>query len=234
MAACNIEGCVKEAKQKGWCWAHYTRWRRYGDPLEAKRVSPNLTPPEKCIIDGCDKKHLAKGLCAMHYNRVYRHGDTDARLAAATGDHLRWLRGHIGFDGGGCLYWPFKAKTAKGYAVTTFDGVAMNASRAMCILARGEPPTPEHEAAHSCGKGHEGCVHPGHLRWATTSENHADKKVHGTYYPPFTKKGVKLTDDDVRAIRSSDEPQSVLGKRYGVHPSYIWELRTYKRRLNIE
>lgn len=30
--ACSIEGCRKKHYARGWCSAHYTRWRRHGDP----------------------------------------------------------------------------------------------------------------------------------------------------------------------------------------------------------
>ena len=30
---CGIEGCSKPVCARGWCIAHYWRWRRYGDPL---------------------------------------------------------------------------------------------------------------------------------------------------------------------------------------------------------
>lgn len=33
MSKCSIEGCDKEARSKGWCSMHYTRWLRHGDPL---------------------------------------------------------------------------------------------------------------------------------------------------------------------------------------------------------
>lgn len=38
-AACTVEGCGKPARGHGWCSAHYTRWRRYGDPMIAKPQS---------------------------------------------------------------------------------------------------------------------------------------------------------------------------------------------------
>lgn len=31
---CSIPDCGKLSKQKGWCWGHYYRWRKYGDPLK--------------------------------------------------------------------------------------------------------------------------------------------------------------------------------------------------------
>lgn len=30
---CSIEGCNRSAKARGWCSAHYERWRNHGDPL---------------------------------------------------------------------------------------------------------------------------------------------------------------------------------------------------------
>jgi len=30
---CTIEGCDKPMSARGWCAAHYTRWRKHGDPL---------------------------------------------------------------------------------------------------------------------------------------------------------------------------------------------------------
>jgi hypothetical protein len=32
MAACNIDGCRATARTRGWCSAHYQRWRRSGNP----------------------------------------------------------------------------------------------------------------------------------------------------------------------------------------------------------
>lgn len=31
--ACSIAGCGKPRACRGWCWTHYDRWRRNGDPL---------------------------------------------------------------------------------------------------------------------------------------------------------------------------------------------------------
>jgi len=33
-AICVIEECGKPVNGRGWCYTHYARWRRYGDPLK--------------------------------------------------------------------------------------------------------------------------------------------------------------------------------------------------------
>lgn len=49
--------------------------------------------------------------------------------------------------------------------------------RQMLIFAKGEPPTPAHQACHRCPGGpHELCCNPTHLYWGTQSENEADKR----------------------------------------------------------
>jgi len=94
----------------------------------------------------------------------------------------------------------------------------MLASRYVCELVRGKPPTPKHEAAHSCGKGHDGCIAPGHLSWKTATQNAADKLLHGTD-PRGERCGTaKLTEGQVREIRSlkGTATQAELAIRYSV------------------
>ena len=37
---CKIEGCGKRVEARGWCSAHYTRWKRHGDPSVTNKA-PN-------------------------------------------------------------------------------------------------------------------------------------------------------------------------------------------------
>jgi hypothetical protein len=93
----------------------------------------------------------------------------------------------------------------------------------MCELAHGPAPTPEHEAAHSCGKGAAGCLTLRHLRWATAPENQADKIAHGTAPRGEHNPSSKLTEDDVRFIRAHHRKLRNLdmAERFGVNKEHI-------------
>ncbi len=43
---CSIETCSKPAASRGWCWTHYLRWRKYGDPMFTKYRN-DMTPLER-------------------------------------------------------------------------------------------------------------------------------------------------------------------------------------------
>lgn len=68
---CSIEGCTTKLLSRGWCGAHYNRWRLYGDPLAPSRSRK----PSTCSLDGCDRPHLARGWCTYHYGRWKKSGD---------------------------------------------------------------------------------------------------------------------------------------------------------------
>lgn len=60
---CSIDGCDKPSRSRGWCHAHYERWRQ--------------TQPTSrtCSIDGCDLRPFGRGWCKKHHTRWLRHGD---------------------------------------------------------------------------------------------------------------------------------------------------------------
>lgn len=130
-----------------------------------------------CIIEGCrNGGKIRRGLCNAHYLRNLRNGSPTAGNTSR-GAPLRWLRSRVGYVGSGCLTWPF-ALHRDGYGNLKFDGSTIGAHRLMCEFVHGPAPTGNHQAAHSCGNGHLGCVNPRHLRWATPAENANDKAVH--------------------------------------------------------
>lgn len=215
---CAAEGCDKTAwNSRGWCSKHYQRWRIHGDP---NYIRP---PKPACCVDGCGRAVHAGDLCKMHRRRELRHGDVHHRKRVANGEYRRWLEDHKDHKGDGCLLWPFAVVSGNGYGP----------SRMMCEIVHGEPPTEEHEAAHSCGNGNIGCVHPDHLRWATHQENQQDMIVHGRSRRGRKNPFVKITEDRVREIRAMEGTGSTreIAKRVGLsqtHVAAIIRRRTWK------
>lgn len=99
---CSVQGCPKSARRRGWCPAHYMRWRKTGDPGPAGdlRRKPKLA----CDVDTCGRVASTRGWCDPHYRAWLRHGDPTYRLRAAythgtgfareNGYLLRWAPNH--------------------------------------------------------------------------------------------------------------------------------------------
>lgn len=132
------------------------------------------------------------------------------------GKAVAWLRANVDYDGEGCLIWPFSRDR---YGFLGHEGKHYYAHRFMCELVNGPPPSLKHQAAHSCGRGEQGCVHPKHLSWKTLGGNMLDKSIHGTNWKRV--RGRKLTHEQIDAIRASAEKPPELAKQFGVSESNI-------------
>lgn len=160
-----------------------------------------MAAPRICSVENCNKPHSAYGYCKTHGPRWLKYGDPTFRKKAANGELLRWIEEvALAYESDECLRWPFSVDR-KGYGSVVLDGLRHVASRVVCERAYGAPPTPSHEAAHSCGNGHEGCVNKRHLSWKTRTENQADKIVHGTTNRGERCGTSKLTEPQVLEIR---------------------------------
>jgi hypothetical protein len=93
----------------------------------------------------------------------------------------------------------------------------------MCEAAHGPRPSPRHECAHSCGKGHEACVNQTHLRWATPEENQRERSLHGTSNRGERQWQSRLTEEDVRAIRdlALTSTNAAIAARFQIDPSHV-------------
>ena len=139
------------------------------------------------------------------------------KLAA---DQIAWLENALRYAGDGCLIWPFY-RLRGGYGKTTnIDGKQHLAHRLICEWVNGDPPTPKHEAAHSCGLGHEGCVTPKHLSWKTNIENKLDRHRHGTAWMNGQQ---KLGPAEVQKIRrlKGKKKQHDIAAMFGVSQANI-------------
>lgn len=136
-----------------------------------------------------------------------------------------WLLTHVGHQGDECLIWPF-ARFHNGYGRFNHEGKPYRAHRHMCQLVHGDPPTTAHDAAHSCGKGGDGCVNPKHLSWKTRSENLMDRREHGTARRK-SKLRFKLTEAQVAEVHAvkGKEIVAVTAARLGVSEANIYHIR---------
>lgn len=139
----------------------------------------------------------------------------------------------LSYDGDECLLWPY-AKTSAGYGNIGCDGVNRLVHRIACEKANGAPPSPDHFAAHACGNGHIGCCTKRHVSWKTPAENSADMIAHGNSQQGVRHYGAKLTEDDVRAIRASEEPSPDLAARFGVERTNIIAIRKNKSWRHVQ
>lgn len=132
----------------------------------------------------------------------------------------------VPYRGDDCLIWPY-AKNTSGYGHLTLDGRQITVSRYVCIQINGDPPSAEYQAAHTCGKGKQGCVSPLHMEWKTARENYQDRLVHGTHARGSRSVRAKLTDEQVAVIRSlrGQATRREISARFNVcraHISKIW------------
>jgi hypothetical protein len=179
-----------------------------------------------CSVSGCDRQHVARGLCGAHYQRLRTKGRIE-RVNAPEGACLEWLLEHVKYDEEACLIWPFKAN-AGGYPLIWLDGKLQRAHRYMCELAHGPSPSSASHAAHTCGRGSNGCIAPNHLQWKTPSQNEDDKVTHGTSNRGERHGMAKLTAADANIIAQDGRHPKLLAKIFGCSETTIYDIRSGK------
>lgn len=145
------------------------------------------------------------------------------------GRGLRWLKDNVNYSGQECLIWPW-SRNHQGYGQVGYNGKVHKAHRLMCTLSNGEAPTESHEAAHSCGNGHLGCVHPKHVSWKSPRENRLEANVHGT---GKGRRGKQLAPEVVRQIRESPKSYLEIAKEFGVYFGTVGKIKRGELYPNI-
>lgn len=73
---CSIDGCGKPVLARGWCGAHYRRWRIHGEPGGAELIR-KPAGSVACGVEGCTGFARVYGLCGKHYQRLDRLNSTE-------------------------------------------------------------------------------------------------------------------------------------------------------------
>lgn len=180
-----------------------------------------------CSVPNCNKRVLARGWCNRHYLKWRKCGSPEG-TGTSHGDPIKFLlETAINHKAGECILWPY-AKSSSGHAIICISGRNVPAARYLCQKVNGNPPSPTHETAHSCGNGHLGCVHPSHLRWATKSENEHDKVEHGTSNRGERCAKSKLTRETVEEIRSDPSPIRETADKFGITFQTVSDIKRRK------
>lgn len=180
-----------------------------------------------CEFPDCNKKHYALGYCSAHHTRLKRTGSPAGAGLTPQGEPMAFLVSSLEFKQDDCIEWPY-SRSASGYGriAIKVDGKKQMAiaSRVICEKAYGPPPSEDHDAAHSCGRGDQGCVNYRHLRWKTHAENQAEMRAHGRSTKGERHALAKLTGGDVRTIRdlaSKSVPAAAIAKLFSVSPAQV-------------
>jgi hypothetical protein len=127
--------------------------------------------------------------------------------------------------------WPYTGLlNRKGYGQIGIGQEMVTATHVALTIAGLPRSSPSHWALHRCDN--PVCCNPRHLYWGTVQQNVKDMWERNA--PP--RKGLrgesnvsaKLTEDDVRAIRSSPEGTTAIARRYGVSSANITNIRKFK------
>lgn len=119
--------------------------------------------------------------------------------------HRDWIEAHKDYPHEDwCLVWPFarEKRTGRGQFGGNEEGEERWAHRVMCEAVHGPAPAEKPQAAHSCGNGHEGCVNPRHLSWATNSENQLQRYAQGRGNPNANGSISMFTPEQIAEIQS--------------------------------
>lgn len=189
-----------------------------------------------CTISPCDNQAHSRGMCRKHYMRWWTHGDArKAKWIPPKAGAPREFMMALPSIGRGCIIWPF-ARNNQGYAqINLGENGKFLVSRIVCRKRHGNPPSLKSQAAHSCGKGHMGCIAPWHLSWKSAAENTADRYIHGTILFGESCAQAKLTEKNVHTIRALDgiKSHSKIALEFGVSQTLISRIIRRKRWKHI-
>lgn len=196
--ACSVDGCEKKVKYSGLCSMHAERKRKYGDVNLGSFKSRGV-----CSVRNCQNPHYGKSYCVRHYKRWKKYGNPESG-GLRKGEARDFLHKCLVAETDECINYPYY-RNGSGYGWVNISGKPMGAHAYVAELVHGSKPTKYHEACHTCGKGHLGCVNPSHIYWGTRKQNVRDAMNHGTSYIPKPRSGkdhhnFKVTDDMKKQI----------------------------------
>lgn len=187
---CLIDACHAVPVARGWCGAHYRRWRLHGDPRASAPVR-QARSARPCGVPGCGDLAQTAGYCCRHYNRYRKYGDP-----LGGGPFIKrskWVPRSASMED---RFW---VKVEKTDACWLWLGALNDDGYGLFVVKNGKPRKFAHrvswelagntllpglEIDHRCRVRH--CVRPGHLRQVTHAVNSAhSRRSHCARGHPF-------------------------------------------------
>lgn len=124
----------------------------------------------------------------------------------------------------GCWVW-IARRNKKGYGQFGFDGKLCQAHRVSWIIYYGDIPDGMF-VLHHCDN--TSCVNPYHLFLGTNADNMRDMASKGRSTRGNKSHTCKLSEDQVKEIRSLNLSGRKTAKKYGISSSVVYQIRTKK------
>jgi len=111
--------------------------------------------------------------------------------------------------------WEWKpGGAASGYGTFSINHKTYSAHRIAFFLQYGHLPVPM--GLHSCNN--RTCVNPNHIHEGTGKDNADERQASGHTT-------TKLTADQVKEIRESNESQRKIAKQFGIQQHHVWAIK---------
>lgn len=188
------------------------------------------TSPIACAIAGCGRAAVKRGWCQNHWYLWWKYGDPEGygkRPAGLTLEEaFRWyMPGDppaAPSPTEGCWLWS-QGVNDFGYGRFRHEDKTHRAHIVSYRIHVG--PVPDDAILrHTCHT--PACVQPAHLIPGTKADNSRDMIDAGRSLRGSRNSRARLTEADVRAIRSSTDSALVLAARYGITRTTVYDIRS--------
>ena len=191
-----------------------------------------------CSVGGCDRAACRREWCHAHYKRWQRYGDPlyggtvkEYRPRGLTeAEAFAWFM--PGDPPEGCCWDWTGATNDNGYGIIPGTGGNTLATRAAYRIYHGEIPEEALCVLHWCDR--PICVQPAHLHLGTRPDNTREMVERDRHAPGERHPNAKLTDADVKVIRSSSRTLAALAADLGVSMQTVSRVRRGERWKHLD
>jgi len=179
-----------------------------------KATGPDVRVCENCgaiirkLRQHTKERHRARKFCSQSCNSQV----TQRRRILSAHEMRAYLRSRADLNEAGCWVWRFSV-TNQGYPSLTHNNERVKGHRLAYRTFVGPIPEGAH-VLHRCDN--RRCINPDHLRLGTNADNVLDRNSRGRQARGESSGSARITESDVRLIRSSGLTNRELGEMLGL------------------